>query len=74
MSVQEVGTVVPTAEVLKIPVPLCGVTSVCPFQHNSFLNDLHFSSWKHNITQREARALVLAGQSQGKEDKEAQER
>ncbi|EDL16005.1 gastric inhibitory polypeptide isoform X1 [Mus musculus] len=31
------------------------------------------SDWKHNITQREARALVLAGQSQGKEDKEAQE-
>lgn len=46
----------------------------CSLQPNSFLNGLHFSSWKHNLTQREARALELAGQSQRNEEKEAQGR
>ena len=66
-------TVAPTVEVSKMSVSLGGGLPTVP-PVGSLPNRLHLTSWKHNITQREAEALEQAGQSERNEETEGQER
>lgn len=61
----------PRVEVPKDP-SIYGLESIWHLPQPHPLPNIHFPSWKHNITQREAQALELAHQSNRKEAGEQQ--